>query len=70
MLMSKLTPRQREVALLVPSGITNSQIGQQLSIKESVVKNYLREIYDRLGVWTRLELAVYVIQREGVQLDA
>ena len=64
MLHSKLTPRQRQVALLVPQGFTNKEIGRQLGIQESVTKNYLREIFDRLGVFNRLELTIYVIQHE------
>lgn len=38
--------------------MTNREIGDRLGLKESVVKNYLGEVYNRLGVWTRLELTV------------
>lgn len=68
--LETLTPRQRQVAMLVPDGFTNRQIGQKLGVCESVVKNYLKEIYDRLGVWTRLELAIHIVQREEMQYDA
>lgn len=58
MTLSKLTPRLRQVALLMADGLTNAEIGEQMGIKESVVKNYSKPIFDTLGVWTRLELAV------------
>lgn len=61
--LNSITPRQREVALLITSGYTNRQIGDRLGIKESVVKNYLKEIFDRLGVWTRLELSIFLADR-------
>jgi DNA-binding NarL/FixJ family response regulator len=59
--MTHLTPRERQVAALVAKGFTNREIGQKLGITEQVVKNYMRDIFDRTGCWTRLELAVYVV---------
>ena len=58
--LSKLTNRQREVALLMAQGLTNKQIGEKIGIRESVVKNYSKPIFYTLGVWTRLELAVMI----------
>ena len=36
-----------------------------LITSEQVVKNYLRTAFDKLGVWTRLELALYVASHGG-----
>ena len=59
-----LTPRQRQVAELVTEGLTNKEIGRRLGITELVVKNYLREIFDKTGQFSRLELAVYMVNHE------
>ncbi len=64
MTLSILTPRQNEVANLLKEGLSNQAIGKQLSISTLVVKNYLREIYDRTGQFNRLELAVFMVNHE------
>ena len=60
-----LTPREMSVAALVWEGKTNRDIAQSLGTTEQVVKNYLRTIFDKLGVWSRLELALYVAGHGG-----
>jgi DNA-binding CsgD family transcriptional regulator len=52
---------QREQAIieLVAQGLTNRDIAEELGITEYVVKNYLRTIYDQLGLWNRVELALW-----------
>jgi DNA-binding NarL/FixJ family response regulator len=60
-----LTPRETNVATLVWEGRTNRDIAQALGTTEQVVKNYLRTIFDKLGVWSRLELALYVAAHGG-----
>jgi DNA-binding NarL/FixJ family response regulator len=60
-----LTPREVQVACLVWEGLTNREIGQQIGTTEQVVKNYLRVVFDKLGVWTRLELALYIVSHGG-----
>jgi len=66
-LLSRLTPRQREVAALVADGYTNPEIGRLLHISEQVVKNYLKAVYDEIGVWSRLELAVVLTNAGLIQ---
>jgi len=61
----RLTLREVQVALLVWEGLTNREIAQRLSTSEQVVKNYLRNTFDKLGVWSRLELALYVASHGG-----
>jgi DNA-binding NarL/FixJ family response regulator len=60
-----LTAREIKVAVLVWEGMTNRDIAQSLGTTEQVVKNYLRTIFDKLGVWSRLELALYVASHGG-----
>ena len=51
--------RQQQVIALVAQGLKNSEIARELGTTESVVKNYLRVIYDKLGLWNRVELALW-----------
>jgi len=61
----QLTAKEAEVALMVWEGLTNRDIAQRLTTSEQVVKNYLRNTFDKLGVWSRLELALYVANHGG-----
>lgn len=57
--------RLSEKELLIISGVTqglrNKDIAQEIGTTEQVVKNYLRKIYDKLGISDRLELALYCV---------
>ncbi|HEX7894974.1 MAG TPA: LuxR C-terminal-related transcriptional regulator [Terriglobales bacterium] len=53
------------IATLVWRGRTNPEIGALMGTSEQVVKNHLRSIFDKLGVWSRLELALYVASHGG-----
>jgi DNA-binding CsgD family transcriptional regulator len=61
----RLTIKEIQVASLVWQGLTNKDIALMLKTSEQVVKNYLRTTFDKLGVWTRLELALYVAGHGG-----
>jgi len=61
----RLTAKEVQVATLVWQGLTNKDIARVLTTSEQVVKNYLRTAFDKLGVWTRLELALYVAGHGG-----
>jgi DNA-binding NarL/FixJ family response regulator len=50
---------------LVWEGLTNREIANVIGTTEQVVKNYLRTAFDKLGVWSRLELALYVASHGG-----
>jgi DNA-binding NarL/FixJ family response regulator len=63
----RLTGREVEVAEMVWEGLTNRDIGLRLGTTEQVVKNYLRSTFDKLGVWSRLELALYVAGHGGLR---
>ncbi|MBW3576971.1 MAG: response regulator transcription factor [Actinobacteria bacterium] len=56
-LFAELTPQQRDVALLVVSGATNSEIAARLNISPHTVRNYLSRILSRLRMRNRTELA-------------
>lgn len=60
-----LTPREIEIARMVASGLRNKDIGERLFISEGTVKIHLHNIYDKLKVPGRLELAFY-LQKKGV----
>jgi DNA-binding NarL/FixJ family response regulator len=57
----KRTPNAREqrVIELVAQGLKNREVARSLGTTEHVVKNYLRAIYDKLGLWNRVELALW-----------
>jgi DNA-binding NarL/FixJ family response regulator len=61
----RLTPKEIQVATLVWEGLTNREIGKLMGTTEQVIKNHLRSTFDKLGVWSRLELAMYVASHGG-----
>jgi DNA-binding CsgD family transcriptional regulator len=54
-----------QVAALVWEGQTNREIAKTIGTTEPVVKNYLRNTFNKLGVGSRLELAIYVARHGG-----
>jgi DNA-binding NarL/FixJ family response regulator len=67
------TPSQREsrVIELVAQGLKNRDVADAIGTTEHVVKNYLRVIYDKLGLWNRVELALwYESRRHDSQIPA
>jgi len=56
-----LSAREKEIVQLVAQGFRNREIGEKLFISEQTVKNHLHNIFDKLGVSDRLELALYAI---------
>ena len=61
--LPSLSRREREIVNLVTHGLHNKELAQKLSISEQTVKNHLHNIFDKLGVSDRLELALYAIHR-------
>jgi DNA-binding CsgD family transcriptional regulator len=51
--------RESRVIELVAQGLNNREMAVAMGISEHVIKNKLRVIYDKLGVWNRLELALW-----------
>jgi len=56
-----LSEREKQIVSLVAQGNRNKEIGETLFISEQTVKNHLHNIFDKLGVSDRLELALYAI---------
>jgi DNA-binding CsgD family transcriptional regulator len=59
----RLTEKEMLVISGVTQGLKNKDIALEVGTTEQVVKNYLRKIYDKLGVSDRLELALYSMHR-------
>ena len=53
-----LSPREREVTLLVAKGFANKTIAQKLNVAEGTVKVHLHRVYQKLGIKSRFSLAV------------
>ena len=60
----KPRPRQQQVIELVAQGLKNSEVADAIGTTEHVVKNHLRMIYDKLGFWNRVELALWYEARK------
>ena len=60
----RLTTRESEVVDLVISGCRNREISERLGISEKTVKAHLSNIFAKLGVRDRLELAIYALNRK------
>jgi DNA-binding NarL/FixJ family response regulator len=56
-----LTARELDVVGSIVSGFTNREIATKFSISEQTVKHHLRNIFDKVGVSNRLELALFAI---------
>jgi DNA-binding NarL/FixJ family response regulator len=57
-----LTRREEEIVHLVEDGLTNRQIAVRLGLSEHTVRNNLFRVFDKLGVSTRVELALYTVR--------
>lgn len=60
-----LSARETDVVRCVAEGLTNRDIAQRLKLTEHTVKNYLFRIFDKLGVSSRVEVALYAIRNNG-----
>jgi DNA-binding NarL/FixJ family response regulator len=63
-----LTPRELEVVTCIVEGCSNRDIATQFSISEETVKRHLSNVFDKTGVSTRLELALFAIAHKLVEL--
>ena len=62
----QLTPKEALIVSCVTQGMKNKEIATRVGTTEQVVKNYLRKVYDKLGVADRLELALYCLNHHVV----
>ena len=64
-----LTRRELEIVATIVAGLTNKDIAQKFTISEDTVKHHLTNIFDKLGVSTRLELALFAINHSLVDVQ-
>jgi two-component system nitrate/nitrite response regulator NarL len=64
----QLTPKESLIVGCVTQGMKNKEIALRVGTTEQVVKNYLRKVYDKLGVADRLELALYCLHNRVVDM--
>jgi DNA-binding NarL/FixJ family response regulator len=64
--IARLTPREAQVVHLLADGLSTRDISQKLALTEHTIRNYLSSIYDKLGVSSRVELALYAVAREDL----
>ena len=65
-----LTPRELETITLVVAGYSNPGIAQKFSISEQTVKHHVSNIFDKLGVSNRLELALFAVNHQLIDTDS
>jgi DNA-binding NarL/FixJ family response regulator len=65
----KLSPKEIAIITGITQGKRNKEIAYQLGTSDQVVKNYLRKIYDKLGVSDRLELALFCLHNKVIPGD-
>ena len=58
-----LSPREREVLVLLTDGLANAEIAERLGISEKTVRNHVSNVFDKLGVWTRAQAIVFARDR-------
>ena len=61
-----LSPRERDIVNLTAQGFKNSDMAAKLSLSEQTVKNHLHNIFEKLGVSSRLELALHAVEHRLV----
>lgn len=64
-----LTPRELDIISAIVDGYTNKDIAEKFSIAEQTVKHHLGNIFDKLGVSNRLELALFAVNHHLVEQD-
>jgi two-component system NarL family response regulator len=59
---NELTHQERRVLVMVTQGFRNSKIAAELVISTRTVETHLYHIFDKLGVSTRTQAAIYALQ--------
>ena len=67
---NRLSEKELLIISHVTQGLKNKDIANEIGTTEQVVKNYLRKVYDKLGVSDRLELALYCLHNKIIKSDA
>ncbi|MES2695634.1 MAG: response regulator transcription factor [Verrucomicrobiota bacterium] len=67
--LSILSNQERRVLALVAEGLTNKQVGEQMTLSENTVKNYLVNVFEKLQVKRRAQAAAMYVQHSGAGAD-
>lgn len=65
----KLTPKEKEVLVLVAKGLSNGEIAKKLKISIHTVKSHLESIYIKLKLHNKVQVSVYAILNKLIELD-
>lgn len=65
-----LTPREMEIVTTVVAGYSNAEIAKKYGLSEQTVKHHLSSIFDKVGVFNRLELALFAVNHRLVRDEA
>jgi DNA-binding NarL/FixJ family response regulator len=63
--LTRLSERERQIAMLIARGLRNRDIADELHISENTVKRHLQSIFNKTGTRDRLELAVLAVTETG-----
>ena len=66
----RLTRRQLDIVAAVALGESNKEVARHFSISEETVKRHLSSVFDKLGVFSRLELAIFALNHGLIEQDA
>lgn len=64
-----LTPREREIIGLVSAGYTNTDLALEFGISESAARDYLADVFEKLGVSNPIELVLFVAHHGLIESD-
>ena len=64
-----LTLKEYTMIRMIADGCKNREIASEIGTTEHVVKNYLRVLYDKVGMNTRLEIALWFVSNNGYQAN-
>lgn len=64
-----ITPREMEIIAAIVNGYTNKDIAHKFSLSQQTVKHHLTNIFDKLGVSNRLELALFAVNHDLIRRD-
>lgn len=67
---ARLSQKEKQIISFILEGCTNRQIAETLQTSEQVVKNHLSRIFDKVGVYNRLELALYALNHRLLKPEA